>query len=688
MSRYFRITLLLFFVLITACKQKMINYPYAENNKTTMTFFNTEVEDDYKWMDIDPAKSHALRSWLNQQEKLSSEYFRSSSDSVFKRIKELTSFPRYSLIGSCSGDALYYVGIYPYTHKIDIYKYNNGKNELLKQLVLPFHVEMSVKALIFDEERYIAVISKDSSGINKNIYVYDLNSEDNNAIHMIPQVRGRELIAKGKSGFFFIRDQFESPDALPGINNIYHCRALNGTTSGFIESEYYTDEMGSISNVFDIVYDHLQDQLFIGKYDIMDPEHFKIHKIYSDTKSPELLCSLSLSKDQDLRLAGTDDVNLYIISKQDHGNGSLIVLNKQTLKADTLISHPYLNLSSFSQINGHAVISLRNQSENHIYFINKHNLKINKQKVPSNYVYNFNHNIQSSKIYYSKESQLAPKEIYQLDSIDSSRRFKVNDKGRIPFNAEDYVIENHSVRSPEGEEQGFQVIYKKDTPRDGSSPLIMHCYDNAGNFYEDIFHYSRILYLEQGYIFVQKASSCKKTAKDVRQRADDMYAVYQYLLKNNYSSKSKIGLIGRELGASVVLTLLNKYPVKSPSVLIDGIYDFIDGKKAFISACPYYLNDSVSFRNSYEQSPYYGVVNNKNYPPVLLMANTKTKASSVHDTYRLAARLQMRTRAYHPVIMLTNEQVEEFDRYDEYTYNAAVEHSLLFLNLNLNVYTD
>lgn len=81
-------------------------------------------------------------------------------------------------------------------------------------------------------------------------------------------------------------------------------------------------------------------------------------------------------------------------------------------------------------------------------------------------------------------------------------------------------------------------------------------------------------------------------------------------------------------------------------------------------------------------------MNNKNYPPVLLMANTKTKASSVHDTYRLAARLQMRTRAYHPVIMLTNEQVEEFDRYDEYTYNAAVEHSLLFLNLNLNVYTD
>lgn len=688
MSRYFNIIILLSVVLATACKQKMINYPYAENNKTTMTFFNTEVEDDYKWMDIDPAKSHALRSWLDQQENVSSEYFQNSSSTVFNRIKELISFPRYSFIGSCSGDALYYAGIYPYTHKIDIYKYNNGKNELLKQLVLPFHVEMSVKALIFAEERYIAIISKDYSGTNKNIYVYDLNSKDNDAIHMIPHVRGRELIAKGKSGFFFIRDQFESPDALPGINNIYTCSSLSDTASLFAESEYYTDEKGSLSNVFDLVYDNQFNQLFLGKYDLRDPDNFKIYKISSDTEFPEVLYSLSASKSKDFRLAGSDDVNLYIISTQENGNGSLMVLNKQTLTVETLISHPLLNISSFSQIKGQAVISIRNQSENQIYFINKNNLKIIKEQVPPNYVYSFNHNIQSSKIYYSKESQLAPKEIYLLDSLDSSKRSKVNDIGRIPFDADDYVIENRTISSLQGEEQDFQIIYKKDTPRDGSAPLIMDSYDNAGNSYQNKFHFSRILYLEHGYIYVQKSESCDNRLKSVQQRADEMYAVYQYLIKNNFSSKNKIGLVGRELGASVVLTLLNKYPVKSPSVLIDGIYDFINGKNELPSVSPYYLNDSISFRNSYEQSPYYGVVNNKNYPPVLLMANSNTKASSVHDTYRLTAKLQMRTKAYHPVIMLTNEQVEEFDRYDEYTYNAAVEHTLLFLNLNLNVYTD
>ncbi|MGL4779856.1 MAG: hypothetical protein ACRCXN_03370, partial [Bacteroidales bacterium] len=99
-----------------------MEYPYAENNTSVINYFGTSVSDEYQWLEMDPSKNLLVSKWLNAQNNLSDDFFEGHTPVVYDRLQELTAFPRFTFIRSAT-DTLYYAGIYPYSNKIDIYKY-------------------------------------------------------------------------------------------------------------------------------------------------------------------------------------------------------------------------------------------------------------------------------------------------------------------------------------------------------------------------------------------------------------------------------------------------------------------------------------------------------------------------------------------------------------------------------------
>ncbi|MGL4780327.1 MAG: prolyl oligopeptidase family serine peptidase, partial [Bacteroidales bacterium] len=176
---------------------------------------------------------------------------------------------------------------------------------------------------------------------------------------------------------------------------------------------------------------------------------------------------------------------------------------------------------------------------------------------------------------------------------------------------------------------------------------------------------------------------------NIRNRVDDIYSSYQYLIKEKYTSPGKVAFIGRQFGASALLDMFNRHNLNTPAVLVDGVYDFVDynshGRLLFHNNKVFNAQDSISFRKIYNVSPYHQVKAHKSYPPLLFMVSDKKDLIPEDQTYRLAAKLQMRTKADNPVLLLTPRYVENLEGYDRYTYKMFIEYGMLFIMDQLDI---
>lgn len=127
-------------------------------------------------------------------------------------------------------------------------------------------------------------------------------------------------------------------------------------------------------------------------------------------------------------------------------------------------------------------------------------------------------------------------------------------------------------------------------------------------------------------------------------------------------------------------------------VLINGVYDFVHyndrGLLRYHNEKLLHANDSTEFRNLYAASPYHQVVEGKDYPPVLLMSTNNKDLVPESQTYRMTAKLQMRTKGHNPIVMLDAGRIDRLEDYEEYTYKMFIEHGFLFIARELGIQLD
>lgn len=686
MKSYILNCLLVILLLLTGCKQRFLDYPYAENNTTTSNYFGIEIPDDYQWLEMNPAKNSGIAQWLKAQGDLSDKFFKNKDLTVYKRIEELVSFPRFGFVGSTT-DTLYYAGIYPYSAQIDLYKYTGETGVFMKRVTLPYQVETALNGLVLSDGNHIAFLGGQRGG-RKDIFIYNLADSTTEPECVVANVLDFGLIPRGANSFYFVRDAFASESTTLGQNSVFECvYTISDNKIKTEEREVYTDMTLNSIAVFDIAYDEVDDELYIGEFGESDPEIFVVSLIRDKESVP--LCSFKSIQGGQYRLAGADDVNLYVLGIDSTIKGTLYALNKKSRRLLKVVDNPTMDIRYFSLIKDHAIIYFQNEKSNRGYMIDKHTLALTELPLMPQSYYKFHHNKKSDQIFFQKESLIAPKEIYIADSKNHLQVKKVSDARETPFDPADYVIENVTHTSRSGAEVNLQLTYKKGMIRDGSNPVVIHSYINAENSLLDRFYLNRVLYMDQGYIYVQRAMSDSKIELSINKRIEDIYSSYLYLIKENYTSADKVAFIGKEFGASALVGMLNKYDLKTPVALVDGVYDFVkynnQGRLLYQNKKLFQAHDSISFHEIYAMSPYHQVKTNKKYPPMLLLTTDKNKIIPEDQTYKLAARMQMRTKGYNPIIMLTPKRADRLDEYDEYTYRIFIEHGFLFISDQLGV---
>lgn len=284
--------------------------------------------------------------------------------------------------------------------------------------------------------------------------------------------------------------------------------------------------------------------------------------------------------------------------------------------------------------------------------------------------------------FYAFTSFNTPTAIYRYDAVTNQSTLWA--RPELPFDAEDFRVEQHFFPSRDGTRVPIFVVRRKDVT--GPAPTLMWGYGGFGISYTPAFSASRIAWMEQGGVFVlaniRGGGEYGKQWHDAGRRADkqnsfdDFIAAAEYLIEHGITTAGQLAIQGGSNGGLLVGAVVNQRPdlfaVALPAV---GVMDMLRFHRW--TAGRYWVDDyghperEEDFRVLHAYSPYHNIRGGREYPAILVStADTDDRVVPGHS-FKYAAALQaadigprphlirIETRAGHGSGKPTDKMIEE-----------------------------
>jgi prolyl oligopeptidase len=235
---------------------------------------------------------------------------------------------------------------------------------------------------------------------------------------------------------------------------------------------------------------------------------------------------------------------------------------------------------------------------------------------------------------------------------------------------------------------------------DGSNPKLLYSYGGFAIPMQPGFSSSRIILLENGGVF---AMPCirggnefgedwhKGGMLDKKQNVfDDFIAAAEYLIKEGYTSSTKLAIQGGSNGGLLVGACMTQRPelfkVAFPEV---GVLDMLRFHKFTVGKgwIPEYGcadSSQTQFDYLYKYSPYHNLKQGTSYPATMIFTADHDDRVVPAHSFKFAARLQEYHKGDHPVLIrieksaghgagMSTDQIIEAtaDRYAFFFYNVG-----------------
>ena len=154
----------------------------------------------------------------------------------------------------------------------------------------------------------------------------------------------------------------------------------------------------------------------------------------------------------------------------------------------------------------------------------------------------------------------------------AERRLELLKEQEIPsgYHRDFYASERVFATAPDGEEIPVSIVYRKDTPRDGSAPLYLYGYGSYGHGIDPYFSPSRLSLLDRGFVFAlahirggdEMGYRWYEEGK-LHRKANtftDFIAVAEHLARSGYTTPGRIAIVGGSAGGMLVGATLNMAP--------------------------------------------------------------------------------------------------------------------------------
>ncbi len=162
------------------------------------------------------------------------------------------------------------------------------------------------------------------------------------------------------------------------------------------------------------------------------------------------------------------------------------------------------------------------------------------------------------------------------------------------FDSANYKSERIWATATDGVKVPISLVYHKDTPLDGSAPLLQYAYGSYGSTIDPYFSTGRLSLLDRGFVFAiahvrggeylgrpwyedGKLLTKKNTFTD-------FITVSEHLISSNYTSKEHLYAMGGSAGGLLMGAIVNMAP---------GLYNGVVAQVPFVDVITTMLDDSI-----------------------------------------------------------------------------------------------
>jgi len=229
-----------------------------------------------------------------------------------------------------------------------------------------------------------------------------------------------------------------------------------------------------------------------------------------------------------------------------------------------------------------------------------------------------------------------------------------------------YASEEVFATAADGVKVPLSIVYKKGLKRDGTAPLLLDAYGAYGITQDPGFIARWLAFLDVGGVFaVGHVRGGGELGEDWHLAGQkltkpntwrDTIACAEHLIREGYTSKARLGIMGGSAGGITVGRFLTERPDLA-AVVIDQVGSSNTLRAEFSPNGPGNIPefgtvaDEAGFKGLYEMDAYQHVVDGTAYPSIMLTTGLNDPRVSSWEPTKMTARLQAANASKNPIIL-------------------------------------
>lgn len=694
-----RILVLLLSVTLVACSRNepeppapTVQYPETATVEHVDTYHGVEVADPYRWLEDDIRENEDVDAWVNAQNEVTFAYLESipERDVIEKRLTELWDYERFGMPVKEGG--LYY------------YSYNDGlqnQNVIYVQESLDAEAELLIDPNTWSEDGTVAMASYFPSPDGKHVaYLVQDGGSDWRQARII-EVGGGAVLddeldwlkftglswAKDGSGFYYSRypetkdeEKFQSLNANHAV--YFHRLGTSQDDDALVYTQPDNPEWGYAASVTDD-----GAHLVITVWKGTDDRYQIVHQdLTAEDAEPEMLIE---GFDHDYSLVGNVGSELYFRTNKDAPRNRLIAIDVENPEPENwreIIPEAVDVLDGVSLVGGRIIADYMQDAQTVVKIFDLEGRETGTVDLPGiGTAGGFRGTLEDPETFFIYTSYNTPSTVNRLDV--ETGEVTVFRKPDVDFDSDDYVVRQVFYKSADGTRVPMFISHHKDLELNGNTPAMLYGYGGFNISQTPSFSITRLAWMEMGGVYAvanlrgggEYGQEWHKAGTKLQKQNvfDDFIAAAEYLIAENYTSPSKLAILGGSNGGLLVGAVTNQRPdLFGAAIPAVGVMDMLRFHK--FTAGRFWVDDYGSsddpeeFKALYAYSPYHNIKPGMDYPAVLVTtADTDDRVVPGHS-FKYAAAIQqaqggdapvlirIETRAGHGAGKPTDKVVQEY----------------------------
>lgn len=646
--------------------QPQLTYPETAKTDVVDTYFGTSVPDPYRWLENDTSAETA--AWVAAQNKVTGEYLRRIPfrDALLKR---LTSVADYEKTGApAKKHGKYY-----------FYKNDGLQNQsvLYVQDSLDGEARVMLDPNKLSADGTVALTGTSFSHDGKYMaYTISRSGSDWTEIYVLDTATGRLLddhivwakftgAAWHGDGFYY--SAYDAPEAGKEYSNVNENHKI------------YYHKLGTPQSADRLVYENKAYPKRFYSASVSDDETLLFVYESGDGAGNALYVKDLTKPDAPLTAMATDmryqyypvetiDGKTYIFTNYGAPKGRIMATTaaKPAQKDWTeVVAEGQSVLSGVQVIGGKLLLTYDKDVANHAYVYSLDGKMEHEVKLPGLGSVGFSGDKDDRECFFTFTSFTIPGAVYRYDIGQNT--YSLLRAPKVDFDSDGFITEQVFYPSKDGTRIPMFLTYKKGLKRDGRNPVYLYGYGGFNISLNPGFSSSRIPFLESGGIYAQAnlrgggeygeewhQAGTKMKKQNV---FDDFIAAAEWLIKNGYTGKDKIAIVGGSNGGLLVGACMTQRPdlfrVAVPQV---GVMDMLRYHKFTIGwnwASDYGTSDDSKEMFEYlkSYSPLHNLKKGTRYPATLVTTADHDDRVVPAHSFKFAATLQECNDGTHPTLI-------------------------------------